>query len=459
MHDSTAQFWLGLLSLGGDAEHRARLWNAYLGQHLPARTQREPQPGSGWPTAFIPPPADGWPTMTPEEEASIEELARDSGGHPVFGYSFMNFQGYSFSDSVDLSGLTLIYANFDNAAFEAEVSLSSDTRFLHDCSFRGVRFMDRVSAWGPHFLCPVDFVNSIFEGPAWFHSVTFEGGASFNHVVFKEQVSLNDSRFEQLYYSSAMMPLYLADFRYAKFEGRARFHRTVFGSDPEVHSRQLTPGRNADFTGATFERPTEFQKATFVGPPAFFATDLHEDTNFSSVEWGEGTTDRGRLRYAIRAWERLELLMSDLEKPLDRHRFFRLKMRARRKEESALIRTLNWLFETIADYGWGVRRAVYAWAVLWLGGGVLFSGSVAASGDNGNWRDWLIAGLATSFSNAHAFLGLADEGGYLAEFRTVVENNDGWGVVNSIGVLQVVLGPIFLFFVLLTMRNRFRLGG
>ena len=67
--------------------------------------------------------------------------------------------------------------------------------------------------------------------------------------------------------------------------------------------------------------------------------------------------------YAIRAWERLELIMSRIEKPLDRHRFFRLKMRTRRREDSLFLRVLNRVFEIIADYGWGVGRA-FAW---WIG--------------------------------------------------------------------------------------------
>ncbi len=58
--------------------------------------------------------------------------------------------------------------------------------------------------------------------------------------------------------------------------------------------------------------------------------------------------------------------MSRLEKPLDRHRFFRLKMRARRRTESLVLRGLNWLFEKTSDYGRGVGRAFGCWLGHWL---------------------------------------------------------------------------------------------
>ena len=72
---------------------------------------------------------------------------------------------------------------------------------------------------------------------------------------------------------------------------------------------------------------TDFRKAIFGGAPAFFNATLHEDTDFGGVDWKKAETSNISVDYAIRAWERLELIMSRLEKPLDRHLFFRLKMR------------------------------------------------------------------------------------------------------------------------------------
>ena len=38
------------------------------------------------------------------------------------------------------------------------------------------------------------------------------------------------------------------------------------------------------------------------GVPAFFNTTLHEDTDFSSVDWKKAETDNIPVDYAIRAW-------------------------------------------------------------------------------------------------------------------------------------------------------------
>ena len=56
-----------------------------------------------------------------------------------------------------------------------------------------------------------------------------------------------------------------------------------------------------------------------------------------------------------------------------------------------------------------------------------------------------------SFSNAHGFLNLTDR-----FFKDVLEGKD-WAWHAGVGGLQAVLGVIFLFFLLLTIRNLFRM--
>ena len=58
--------------------------------------------------------------------------------------------------------------------------------------------------------------------------------------------------------------------------------------------------------------------------------------------------------------------MSKLEKPFDRHQFFRLKMRTRRRLDGGLLRIVNWLFDKTCDYGWGVGRAGLCWFGHWM---------------------------------------------------------------------------------------------
>ena len=68
------------------------------------------------------------------------------------------------------------------------------------------------------------------------------------------------------------------------------------------------------------------------------------------------------------------------------------------------------------------------------------------------------AALGTAFANAHAFLSLSGKGGYLETCRLLIEQCDHGGLLAAVGVTQAILGPAFLFLLLLTVRNRFRLA-
>ena len=204
--------------------------------------------------------------------------------------------------------------------------------------------------------------------------------------------------------------------------------------------------------------PTSFYKATFASAPAFFDTSLHADTNFDAVRWEQGGGTRVRPGYAVRAWERLELMMSRLEKPLDRHRFFRFKMRYRRRTDGPLLRVLNKLFELTCDYGWGVQRAFLCWVCHWIVFALVLFVNAGLQTTSRDYWELGRAALGIGFANGHAFLGLAKDGGYLESSRRVLECNDVWGLLAIVGTVQAVLGPTLLFLLLLTLRNRFRLA-
>lgn len=89
----------------------------------------------------------------------------------------------------------------------------------------------------------------------------------------------------------------------------------------------------------------------------------------------------------------------------------------------------------------------------------MFVTSVTSPFDVQVWRQLLLDNFFLSFSNAHAILGLASVDGYLHGAREnlySVAQSDCY--LNAVGACQIVLGPVFLFLVLLTLRNRFRIG-
>ena len=237
------------------------------------------------------------------------------------------------------------------------MKLSDKTRFYAQAWFDDAVFEGSFFCEGARFDAPVSFVGARFKKHVDFFGTKFMGGASFANVTFEGQVMFNDSKFEERYFSGGLMIPHLADFRNTKFQSRASFREVLFGNDETAYSRRSWPERRADFTDAVFTTTTDFRGVSFGGAPAFFNATLHEDTDFGRIDWDKADTDNIPIDYAIRAWERLELMMSKLEKPFDRHQFFRLKMRAKRRSDDVLLRIANWLFDKTCDYGWGVGRA------------------------------------------------------------------------------------------------------
>ncbi len=463
MANAHTDFWLALLNLGDD--RRTRLWNGYLGWKLPRKVRRGPDPRGGWPQLTVGPPKGGWPKLTVGEQEELGTLAEQYGGHPELTGEYMNLAGKQFQDEVDLSGLILIHADFSGAWFKKRVTFSNETQFYGQALFSNAKFWQDLQASKARFHANVLFSGSLFDHGAAFDGTEFMGGASFNGAEFKLNAWFTDSKFEERYFSGGIVPGILADFRNAQFPDGAFFHKVVFGNDEKAYFRRSWPPRRADFTDANFGAATSFRGAVFGGAPAFFATTLHEDTDFGKIDWSKAETTNISADYAVRAWERLELMMSRLEKPLDRHKFFRLKMRARRRTESLVLRSLNWLFEKTSDYGWGVGRAFTCWLANWLlassllfaNSSVLSTKSDAAAAVPEQWH-LALAALGTGFSNAHAFLFLAADGGYLEAHRQLLEEHDSHGILVPLGTIEAVLGPILLFFLLLTLRNRFRLA-
>ena len=459
MANKHTAFWLALLNGNHDSDQRARLWNGYLGWRLPPKFKGEGPASAGWPKLIVHPPKGGWPKLSDEDKNTLDELASTNGGHPEFTSQCMDFSGHVFSGTADFSRLILIGSTFTDARFEDAVEFTEETRFYSQTWFRNAHFESRILCDRTQFEADADFSGSCFRGAAIFIGVKFMGGASFANVTFESRVMFNDSRFEERYFSANITTPCIANFTGAKFLARASFHKVLFGNNASAYSRRLWPERRADFSNAQFTTSTDFHGAVFGGAPAFFNAKLHEDTSFAGVNWELAETENIPVDYAIRAWERLELMMNELDKPLERHQFFRLKMRARRRVDGRLMGVTNWLFETLADYGWSLKRAFLWWLAHWIVSGLVLFANTWTDDTNIDWWKRCLAALGTAFANAHAFLGLTSAGGYLERGRRMLEENDMSGMLTTVvGTTEAVFGPVFLFLLLLTLRNRFRLA-
>ena len=444
MTSSHIPFWIALLECGDDHEDSVRLWNGYIHTRYteflndPRRDEYELN------TYVINAPENGWPMLTDDEREVIESIAERTDGHPGFDSRFMDFSGHTFESEANFSDLVLIDSNFKGAHFKRIVHFDRSTfqvsatfdeaHFHHQAFFHGAQFLSASHFFNTKFDCGASFADANFDG-VWFTGAEFSGDG----------------------FGKGAIPEILVSFGNVKFGSYVDFRETIFGSIEEDWRRGRFE-RVVDFSGAEFVARTSFTKATFGGVPAFFDAALYDDTEFDGVVWDRKAARRIRASYAVRAWERLELMMSQLEKPQDRHRFFRFKMRARRQTDGVLLNCLNWLFEITSDYGWGVSRALISWLAHWISVALLLFGNACFHAVNPDVSKLAWSALGTSFANAHAFLGLAREGGYLAASRELMASHDVWGLLPVIGTVQSMLGPVFLFLLLLTLRNRYRLA-
>ena len=355
------------------------------------------------------------PTLTAEKKKFVEKSLIDR------GFDVKDLQ----SDLINLRNVEFSRpCHFEKFLFFREVEFTG-SKFNSWCNFK-----DAI------FLQDVKFTSSTFGEWSDFLNVTFKWSAIYDSVEFEKNVSFRRTTFDRG-----------AFFTGAKFSARADFCETSFGAA-------------LDFGPYNYVRPTKFESR----PPDFFNANTPEDVSWSEAEFPspKGISRQKAIEHKD-AYERLGLMMDKLNKHHDKHMFFRLEMRARRQiEKRRWPRWINRIYECLSDYGYGVGRATCWWfgnvvigfifLIPWKG----IDFDLSWQGIKEIGRVTLDA-FATSLSNAHGFLGLGR--GPLKESVEFYKNNSDLLIpYNVTAFIQTIFGAIFLFFVLLCMRNRFRMG-
>ena len=482
MASKNVDFWLRLLQYGADEEDRRRKWNkfcwALFRNHLAHLTFGNSEELREALSIGPLDPDERKVRMELEERIGcLPELPDDPSVEPS-----MPFCKEVFQDDVSFSGRVLVGADFGEAEFRKSANFEN-VRFLGIANFKKARFLGDnpvksrvVSFSSSRFHNTANFTDTHFPYLARFKDAAFDGAALFRDAMFQAKTGTSKS------------PYGIADFARSRFGTEADFSRSEFRAAMAFDGAEFRSAARFDdakfqgkcnFNNAHFQGTTSFQNASFASPPMFFETRLHEDTNFGQVDWSTAESSYVRPWHtnavseqarqmaenageAVRAWDRLALIMSQREKLPERHQFFKLKMRALRQRDGfSLPSFMNVLFDVTCDYGWGIRRA-FSW---WLGhvavGALILSVATLGAPAGVDSSCWHIVreSLFLSFANAHAFLGLASEGGYLHEARSTVGDavRFRWAFT-IVGTVQAVLGPVLLFLLLLTLRNHFRLA-
>lgn len=377
--------------------------------------------------------------------------------------------------------------DFSNTNFDKEVNfpkfvfarytIFDSSNFSKSAGFYSSVFLKTVFFHFSMFTVPVSFCGVIFSGGAYFDSAVFSGSVSFDSSTFSDVASFRSSIFigsADFRYSTFTK---LASFDYSTFTVVADFFCSTFIETASFHFSTFTRGvffhfsiftGITDFQSSIFKLNTKFSYAEFNQAPQFYETNLYEDTDWHGVQWPKKPKNEKTARESKRAYQRLALIMSKLEKPTDQHMFFRKEMEAQRVEDWFNRNWISWaaskFFSMVSDYGFGVGRALACWfGQMFVGAFLLFvfCFKTDAIGTIFQWEFW--RSLKYSFANSHSFLGLnrvffSDELKVLKEKGNVLEpGSEALYAFNAIGATQTVFGVVFLFFLLLTIRNKFRM--
>ena len=355
---------------------------------------------------------------------------------------------------------------------------------LHERGLGGVRVPDAngiVDFSFIHFSDDTSFEGFVFVGPTTFRGAKFGGQShNFNNTVFFEPTTFKDAEFLGEFAGSDMKVNGILCFDEATFHLNAQFDGSRFGNVSLFNSTTFEGDaafQRCKFADAVMIRDAEFhamanfneveiqgscvfQHAKFNDTvPGFFGATLPECPIWYGAKWPNVPTDANQALYQMQAYQRLVRMMNGLEKFDDQHMFVRQEMRVRRRTENRSVGFMNHAYELICDYGFGLGRILAIWAGhIVAGAALLFMPKLTTTLRDGAEPGWqgakesmidFVLALVLSFTNAHGPLGL-----YRTYFQEELQD---WPWLIWIGPVQTVLGVIILFFLLLTIRNRFRM--
>ncbi len=353
---------------------------------------------------------------------------------------YQNMYQTSFTEAT-FSGLTIIRETkfYGNTYFEKTVfsnwAIFIDTQFLHPVEFRTATFFSNA-----------DFTNTIFATWAIFENTTFSGKMTFKNATFSESISFDN----------------------IKVTGRTDFTNAKFKkSAPSFHNANLHPDVLWDMVEWSDDAKYKFSWAK-IKKEIFSWTGIRNlvanrsATKKLIYDWLDikRQTDKKTIRDNQNAYETLAYHMEGLDKYHDQHLFFRKETRCRRwLEKKPFMYCLYWLYEKFVNYGYGVEPAFRAWRWhMFIGAVIIFIGAVVnawlESWKYGFWGtvESMFCSIPVSVANSHGFLFFNN-----GPFKGCYEYFEGNLFFNTIWAFQTILGVIFLFLLLLTLRVRFRL--
>jgi len=350
--------------------------------------------------------------------------------------------------------------DFENIIFEKPVD------------FSGFKFLHPVNFSGSTFISDVRFDMSEF-GSSDFENCQFQSNASFVKCVFGNSTKFNGSKFNGP----------VTTFTKARFKcGIVSFDDVLFASITSFKDCSFL--KTAIFTNCDFKGILNFSNSKFSSmPPMFFGSKILNTVSWYQTKFPKKMTivknqtisdilmglnilhhEHKQENVGILAYEYLGNLMGKLGRHHDKHLFFRLEMRERRRlEKNLIIKAINGLYEVLCNYGYGPVRAGFLWLFNLFGLTALLyiprRGYEFAPKSPENWWTAILLwweALPLGVASAFSFLGLSR-----GALKESIEDFPSETLLIPYGFsssLQTILSTILLFFFLLAVRNRFRMN-
>jgi len=312
------------------------------------------------------------------------------------------FRGAIFSGATRFASTTFAGdARFANATFSGRAwfasAIFSGVAWFESAIFSGdARFANATFSGNASFDCATfsedaRFANASFYGNALFFSVIFSGNAWFSFTTFHKDAWFTASGDAEARKPATFMAMADFDsavfkaparFREARFAGRMDFDKGLFGAIADF-SKIETPNRETfwrgAFDGVLFERALDLRGIDPKAVSMIAGATLDRDVLLDRTdERAEAKAHRLALGLACDAEDREDALKalesgalklkqamhaaSDIARE---QRFYRLELRARRKQKgtSGTEKLFSLLYAGASKYG-----ASIGWPFLWLGG-------------------------------------------------------------------------------------------
>ncbi|MDF0599216.1 hypothetical protein P1J78_00595 [Psychromarinibacter sp. C21-152] len=395
-------------------------------------------------------------------------------------FSSAYFSGTAWFHSATFAGIALFLSTtFDSESWFNSATFNQSAFFDNavmkgDAHFISVNFKNEAMFYFTTFAGEANFTDANFFDDAVYLSASFTCNASFTYATFNSRVFFESATFARDAFFTVATFNSTVSFSSVTFIGAARFVSAVFATHPKFITTWFRTV--ADFSDASFGRSVTFREASFeteypvldgVAPPERMEVVAGDRTTEREVpdgpdkgevlrvpSWPAIPDDPEKLKAAQKSAAALRHAMGRQGLPEEEHFFFRKEMGFEARIGGVWRRLPYVLFREVSFFGYSVERpaalliltilvpwALVAWlCAAWPALAVPEAGPVTWGGE-----------LALSVANTFSFFGFQR-----LYFDVELLQARAW-VFQVMGAAQTVLGFVFLFFLGLGLRTRFRM--